>query len=284
MLGSGRVNELSDMEGVVQDFMAKFDVPGMSIAIAKDDRLVFAKGFGLADKSANQPVTVYSRFRVASVSKPITAVAIFKLIEQGRLHLSDTVFGIHGLLGTAYGTLPYKPHIEAITVEHLLAHTCGGWQNDGDDPMFKNPAMNHAQLISWTLDNQPLTNTPGANYAYSNFGYCILGRIIEKLTNQSYDNAVRQHVLQPSGVSDMTIAGNTLTQRQANEVVYYGQNGEDPYNMQVTRMDSHGGWLATAIDLTRFAVHVNGFPGKPDILQSATIQTMTTPSAVGAEP
>ena len=76
----------------------------------------------------------------------------------------------------------------------------------------------------------------------------------------------------------MALAGNTLGQRQANEVVYYGQNGEDPYNMQVTRMDSHGGWVASAIDLVRFAVHVNGFAGEPDILRGATIDIMKTAS------
>ena len=277
-----RVNELNDMDKVVQDFMTKFDVPGMSIAIAKDDRLVYARGFGLADQADHEPVTIHSRFRIASISKPITAVTVFELIEQGKLHLSDKVFGTHGILGTTYGTQPYKQYVEDITIEHLLTHTAGGWQNDANDPMFLNPAMNHAQLISWALDNQMLANPPGANYAYSNFGYCVLGRVIEKVTNQSYDNAVRQRTLQPCGVTNMTIAGNTLTQRQANEVVYYGQNGEDPYNMQVTRMDSHGGWVASAIDLIRFAVHVDGFPGKLDILNSASIQTMTTASTANS--
>src|SRR3954462_7328681 len=97
-----------------------------------------------------------------------------RLIEQGKLHLSDTVFGPGGVLGADYGTLPYGPHITEITIDQLLHHVAGGWTNDDDDPMFTHPAMTAAQLISWTLDNRPLQNLPGSVYAYSNFGYCIL--------------------------------------------------------------------------------------------------------------
>ena len=141
------VTELIAMSKVVQDFMIQYDVPGMSIAIAKDDRLVYAKGFGIADKSPQENVTVHSRFRIASVSKPITSVTLFKLMEQGKLHLSDKVFGVNGILGTAYGTQPYKQYVEDITIEHLLTHTCGGWQNDANDPMFLNPTLNHSNTF-----------------------------------------------------------------------------------------------------------------------------------------
>jgi CubicO group peptidase (beta-lactamase class C family) len=148
--------------------------------------------------------------------------------------------------------------------------------------MFSGPDMNHKQLITWTLANQPLEFPPGEHYAYSNFGYCILGRVIEKLTGQNYAAAVQALVLQPCGITTMRISGNTLAERAPNEVVYYDQDGGSPYNLNVRRMDSHGGWLASATDLTRFLVHVDGFAAKPDILSPETIRVMTTASKADA--
>lgn len=273
-----KTEELNAMTATAHAFMKKHNVPGLSVAIAKEERQVYASGFGLADKDRNESVTARHLFRIASVTKPITSVTIFRLIEKGKLKLSDRIFGRGGILGTDYGSPPFGPHIDEITVEHLLTHTAGGWQNDGRDPMFSHPVMNQKQLITWTLANQPLEFPPGEHYAYSNFGYCILGRVIEKLTGQSYAEAVQSLVLNPCGISTMRIGGNTLDERAPNEVVYYDQDGNSPYEMNVRRMDSHGGWLATPTDLTRFLIRVDGFAVKPDLLQAETIRTMTTAS------
>jgi CubicO group peptidase (beta-lactamase class C family) len=274
-------NELAAIGALAADFMTKFDAPGLSIAIAKDDRLVFAEAYGFAEKPTEK-LTPQHRLRIASVSKPITSVTIMSLVEQGKLALSKRVFGKGAVLGTGYGTLPYKQYVEEITVEHLLNHTCGGWSNSGPDrdPMFTNPRMDHSELISWTLDNLPIHSVPGTKHAYSNFGYCVLGRIIEKVTGAKYVDYVRDNVLQRCGISAIEIAGNTLADRRPNEAVYYGQGGENPYRMQVARMDAHGGWIATPTDLVRFAVRVDGVAGKADILKPETLRTMTTPSPV----
>lgn len=274
------MNELNDVDARVKKFMQDYKVPGASLAIAKDDRLVLAKTYGYADKEKNELMAPRHRLRIASLSKPITATAIMKLVEQGKLRLSDKVFGASAILGTTYGTQPYKKWITDITVQHLLEHLAGGWKNDGDDPMFKNVTMNHSQLITWTLDNQSLKTEPGTSYAYSNFGYCILGRIIEKKTGQSYDTWVKNNILGNCGITNMEIGGNTFAQRKTNEVKYY--DTEDPYAsyMNVKRMDSHGGWIATPIDLVRFLVRVDKFTPKADILKEATLITMYTAPAV----
>ncbi|OKH35366.1 hypothetical protein NIES2101_37735 [Calothrix sp. HK-06] len=273
-------SELQAIDQIVANFMQSYDVPGLSFAIAKDERLVLAKTYGFADKSTGERVAPRHRFRIASVSKPITAIAIMKLVEQGKLKLSDRIFGQGGILGTTYGTTPYKINVENITVEHLLSHLGGGWSKDNNDPMFSNPSMNHTQLISWVLDNRPLDNTPGTKYAYSNFGFCVLGRVIEQVTGQTYENYVTSNILLPSGVTNMQIGGDTLAEKKANEVTYYGQDGEDPYNMKVARMDAHGGWIAKPIDLVKLAVQVDGFNNKPDILSASTISIMYQGSSV----
>jgi CubicO group peptidase (beta-lactamase class C family) len=197
------------------------------------------------------------------------------------LKLSHRIFGSDAILGTDFGS-SYSERAQKITLEHLLTHTCGGWDNGANDPMFLNPAMNSHALIRWALQNQPLEYDPGKHYAYSNFGYCILGRVIEKVSGQTYAEFVEQNVLAKCGVSDMRVAGNTLLDTAPGEVVYYVQNGESPYDMNVRRMDSHGGWIATPSDLVNFTMRVDGFSYTPNILEPATIDTMTT--ATSAKP
>ncbi|HEX8734779.1 MAG TPA: serine hydrolase [Pyrinomonadaceae bacterium] len=275
-----RGDEMKKVDDAVAKFMNQYNVPGLSFAMTKDGRLVLAKTYGFADKETGERVAPRHRFRIASVSKPITATAIMKLFEANKLKMSDKVFGSGAILGTTYGTQPYKTNVDKITVEHLLNHTAGGWAGDlGFDPMFNYTNQNHAGLISKTLDEQALQKTPGTEYHYSNFGYCVLGRVIEKLSGQTYPNYVKNQILIPSGITSMEIAGDTEADRKPSEVKYYGQNGGNPYNMKIARMDAHGGWIATPIDLTRFLVRVDQFSTKPDILKSTTLTSMFTGSA-----
>jgi CubicO group peptidase (beta-lactamase class C family) len=271
--------EAAAMERVATDVLAAHSLPGLSVAIARQGAPVYQRGFGFADRETGEQVTPAHLFRIASVSKPITSVALFGLVERGRIHLEDRVFGSGGILGADYQMPPDKPYLGDVRLVHLMTHTGGGWQNDSRDPMFRNPGMNHHQLIEWTLANAPLSYPPGRHYAYSNFGYCILGRVIEKVTGRHYGQFVGEGPLRQCGISEMRIAGNTAAERAPGEVAYYGARGQNPYGMNVRRMDSHGGWLATPGDLVRFAAHVDGFPAVPDILQPASIREMTTPSA-----
>jgi len=271
--------DVPQLDDAVTNFMTKYKIPGMSVTVTKDDKLIYAKSYGQSDKEAGTSAKNSDLYRLASVSKPITSIAIMKLIEAGKLNLEDKVFGNGALLGTSYGTKTYSDFLKAITVKHLLTHTEGAWGNSNNDPMFTDPSWSTDQVINWALDNIPVTKTPGTVYDYSNFGYCLLGRIIEKVSGQTYEAYVKKTVLEPAGISDMRIGGNTLAQRVSNEVKYYGQGGENPYAYNITRMDAHGGWLATATDLARLLVKVDGFSGKADMLSSSSITTMTTASS-----
>jgi CubicO group peptidase (beta-lactamase class C family) len=263
---------------IARAFMVKYEVPGLSISITRNGKFVYEHQFGMAVREQAQQLLPNSLFRIASVTKPITSVTIFTLIEKGKLNLNDKVFGPSGALDDKYGKQPYKQYITDITVDHLLTHTCGGWPNDSTDPMFRFDSWDQAKLISWTLENLPLTYPPGQHWAYSNFGYCLLGRVIEQVTGQTYADYVRANILAPCGISDMQIAANKLKERAPNEVEYYGQYSEDPYKMNVARMDSHGGWIATPTDLAIFLDYVAGAPNIPSLLKPETIKIMTTPS------
>ena len=274
------------MARVAEDYQRRFAAPGLSLAIARDGELRYREAFGFTGRDSREPLTTSNLFRIASVSKPITSAAIFSLIETGRLRSDDTVFGEHGILGTKYGKQLYGAGIEQITIDHLLTHTSGGWDL-WHDPMFAHREMSQQDLISWALDTLPLKNPPGKVFAYSNFGYCLLGRVIEKITGMSYPEYVHKRILGPSGITNMHIGGNTLADRAPGEVRYYGQtlvegedHNDDPYALNVTRMDSHGGWIATPADLARFASHVDGFSASRNILKPETIRQMTTPSSV----
>jgi CubicO group peptidase (beta-lactamase class C family) len=267
------------MEAAVREVMKDYRIPGLSLAFACRGKLIHSAAFGWADQDAEEKLTSAYRFRIASISKPITSAAIFRLVEQGKLRLEDKIFGAKGLLADYEVS---DPKLLQITVHHLLTHTAGGWGNVTNDPMFMHPEMNHRQLIAWTLKNLPLDKEPGEAYAYSNFGYCLLGRVIEAVAGEAYEAHVKRHLLAPCGIESMCIGGNAVAGRQPREVFYHGQREEAPYkaSINVRRMDSHGGWLATAEDLTRLLVRLDGFADPPDLLAAATLRQMTTASRV----
>lgn len=270
------------MAELVAAFMRQYAVPGFSVAIGHSGRLVYQEAIGWADREAGETATTAHLFRVCSISKPITSVAVFTLIEQGRLRLGDKVFGPDGVLGAGYEKPPYEDHLPEITVEHLLTHTSGAWPNNSVDPMFDSRHLTQSELIDATLRYQAPVNEPGHVFAYSNFGYCLLGRVIEKVGGRPYTEFVRENVLSRCGISDMTIGENTSADRRRGEVKYYGQSGEDPYWTNVKRLDSCGGWIARPADIVRFAMHVSGFLKPGGILKPETIASMTTASARNA--
>ena len=282
---------LNSIDNQVNSVMSSSGAPAVSLAITQKGRLVFAKAYGRIDVENNVAATTAHRFRLASVSKPITAVAMMKMTELKKadgtplLNLGSKVFGSGAILGTTYGTSAnYSTRLKTIRVRHLLNHSEGGWPNDGTDPMFNLSTINYsqAQLIGWTIDNRALVNDPGNVYAYSNFGYCVLGRVIEKLTGQSYAGWIKAKVLSPLGITSMEIGGDEEADRLSNEAKYYPKADAYGTTMEVNRMDAHGGWVATPVDLARLLVKVDGFPTRSDILTSASITSMTTIGVAGS--
>ena len=268
--------DIDAIDSRIDRYMNQYGIPGLSVAISRDERLVFAKGYGVADSDTNEDLRPSHRFRIASISKPITAVAIRRLEEAGRLRLDREVFGSNGILGTTYGTPTYGDSISSanpnsITVRHLLEHTSGWRFRSGNDPMFKHPKKSQDELIEHVIANRPLSYEPGTSDAYLNFGYLLLGRVIEAITDRAYEAYVKDAVLSPCGIDRMAIAGNTEEERKSDEVTYHGSKA---YQYRIGRMDAHGGWIATPIDLLRFAARVDGFDEKTDVLQQSTENEM----------
>lgn len=255
----------ADFESEITSFMESFQVPGLQLAITKDEKLVYLKSFGFADIENEIPVTDNSLFRIASISKPITFISMLKLSEDDQFSLGRKVFGETGVLGTEYGTPPYSQGVLDISINDLLGHR-SGWTNDPYDIMFDDPSLTFEDLFKEMIDNRTITVTP--SYYYLNFGYSVLGRVIEKVGNQTYEAYVQESILENMGITEMKIGGNTIDDRFEDEVVYYpsSEGSFSPYDMNVTRMDSHGGWIASAKDLAKFIVHVDRQPNVEDIL------------------
>ena len=275
--GGLTAQDQNQVDKTVKDFLSKYSIPGAGIAIARNGKLVYARGYGKAITEKNIWMNPKHRQRIASVSKPITSAAIMKLIEDTDLELGDKVFGPGSILGDKHGTAPLKAGYADITLQQVLEHTSGLPTNDGNDPMFENTDFNHDELFDWTLDNYDLLFTPGSDYRYSNFGYAVLGRVIEEVTGKNYQSYVRDAIMKPAGANGAIIGGNTKAQRKKGEVVYYAQSG-NAYTHNIARMDGHGGWISSPIDLLRFAVRFDGEPTRPDYISGPSRTTMLTVS------
>jgi CubicO group peptidase (beta-lactamase class C family) len=287
---SPTADERTRMAELATDFMGANNIPALSIAIAIRGKPAYVEAFCVADRMTGEAVTPQHRFRIASISKTITATGIFTLIEAGKLRLDAYVFGPDSVLGTDYPTPPSVQSLmkadalrsfnEQITIEHLLTHTTGAWPHGSGDPLRRNREMTHRQLIAWTLEHMPLTTAPGEKFAYSNFGYVILGRVIEKLTGQPYEQYIKDNLLTRCGITGMQMAKNGRAGRASREVKYYDISATyDPYTRDVERLDACGGWIGTPSDLTNFFVHIDGFKDTEQLLSDDTLRVMTTPSA-----
>jgi D-alanyl-D-alanine carboxypeptidase len=275
--------DIAAVDSKVTAFMNTYNVPGASLAISKNGKLVYIKGFGFANTSTTEKVTPAHRFRLASVSKTYTGVAIMKLIQDGKLTIDQKVFGTGGVLGNDYGTAPYNANLLAITVRHLLQHTSGSWgANSGSDVIDANPTYTYKQLFDWIINTRPNPKVPGTAFDYTNVGYNLLGRIIEKLSGKTYINYIKEDILNGIGATQTDIAGKTETEQKSNEVKYYGQgtDAQYVYNIAFPRRDADGGLITTATDLLKLVTATDGFTTRPDILNSSSIATYTTPSAV----
>lgn len=279
----------------METFMKERSIPGGALAVLYRGRLVLSRGYGLADRKTGAEVGPDSLFRIASISKPFTAAGILLLAQQGRLQLDNPV-------------LPYlevEPHLpdggtmdprwNKITLRHCLQHT-GGWdRNASFDPMFRAvqfaeelglPVPADAHAVIRCMLGRALDFDPGQKYAYSNFGYCLLGRVIEKVTGMSYVDWMQAQVLAPLGIRKMKLGRSLERYRDAREVHYHmpekdmtssvfaSSPGRVPWpygGFHLEAMDSHGGWLATAADLVRFAA----FPANGKLLRPEWVQEVT---------
>lgn len=280
-----------------EQFVAKWGLTGASIAIAKNGKLVYTRGFGYANKEDKQTMQPYNTMRVASVSKLITATAIMKLVEEGKLKLENKVFGPNGVLNDTI-FLKYKDkRVEDITVYNLLNHSAG-WTSRWGDHMFikeviakeldKELPITLNDIVVFALSKK-LHFAPGNHSSYSNLGYGILQLVIERVSEESYEDYVKAHIFEPLNIHDAHLSENWDSLRYSNEVRYYevpeaelivaydgssdkvlkSRGGND-----VKTLGAAGGWIISSINLTKFILAVDGDDSFPDIISKKSVATM----------
>jgi N-acyl-D-amino-acid deacylase len=291
---------LEPLDNLFTSFLKKHKRPGVSAAVTHNGKLAYARGFGFADVEAKRPVEPDSAFRLASISKPITAVGILQLLDQGKLKLDDPVLSHIKLQPFPHPNTKPDPRWEKVTVVNCLQHT-GGWDRDkkgGFDPIG----------IPWKIKNEmklkghptpddivrymmglPLDFKPGGRMAYSNLGYLVLGRVLESVTGAGYEAWIKKHVLAPVRASTFALGRAIFEKRKVGEVSYYdSQKRKDrclypPREGQQVLLpdgaenlegfEAHGGWISSTIDLLRFACAFD-YDHKSPLLSPDAIKTM----------
>lgn len=284
------VSALASFENLMRIFMHSRSIPSGALAVAKNKKLVFARGYTAA--GGDKLTEPNSLFRIASISKPLTATAVMRLVQDYQLDISEKLTDVLKFDHQLAEVLDQRLH--KVTIRHLLQHL-GGWnRNKTFDPMFYDISIANALDVGLPISRsniysymsgQSLQHAPGTTYSYSNFGYSLLGEIIAKITNQSYEKYIKQAVLSPMGITQPKLARSLPRDQQPNEVDYYSQykrrsvhnNSNEkvpaPYAWNIENMDSHGGWLTSAVDLVRFAVNFDDFKKNP-VLNSQILQSM----------
>jgi CubicO group peptidase (beta-lactamase class C family) len=294
-------------ESRFERFLEFWNIKGATVAVAQNGKLIYTKGFGYADVANNTLMEPYHMMRVASVSKLVTAVAVMKLVEEGKISLNDKVFGQLGILNTK-PYLDYRdPRMEEITVKHLLNHS-GGWTTRYGDPLFSLNSLAKANGYAQPLSSEDviaimltkrLHFNPGTSSRYSNLGFIILGKVIEKASGMDYERYVKSQILYPLGIFDMQLGRSYRSQRFALEANYYEQpdaelipdisgsgmlveksNGGN----NIEALDAAGGWVASATDLMKFLLAIDGYEKPADILSVQSINTMVSVDQVGFSP
>ncbi|MCI4061556.1 beta-lactamase family protein [Micromonospora sp. R77] len=294
------VSSLSAFDDTMKSFMLDRQISAGQLAVTYQGRLVLARGYGNNSPQNIRPTTL---FRVASLSKSLTAAALVRLAQDGKLSLGDPVTKFLDFIPPAGQTV--DPRLSQVTLWRLLQHT-GGWDKDltNFDPVFRDKViadalgvpmeLTHADVIRF-MSGQPLMHDPGSTVSYSNYGYLLAGRIIEKVSGLPYETYVQQALLAPRGITRMA-SGWTIG-RRSGEVGGYGSQYTGPtvldnsgtivnapygtFSMRIH--DANGGWLASAVDLVRWAAT---FDSGNTVLNSTSLSrvfAVPNPTGVNAD-
>lgn len=275
--------ELQTVEDAMTSFMRARKITAGALCIARNGVVVYERSFGWKDFMLHEPLAKTAMFRLASLSKPITAAAIRALATQERLSLSDSVFDLGQPDGGLLGIIPWGSpdhRLKDVTVQHLLKHR-GGWDRAiSGDPTFRplriatdlNVAMppTREDIARW-VSGRPLDHSPGTTRSYSNYGFMLLGLVIEAVTGQDATDWVRDTILVPSGVVGRDFElGRTLPEsRSEREPWYLDPTNSGTFNVlrpselaqwpnggwRQEDRKTQGGWMTTTRAYVRFLMN-----------------------------
>jgi CubicO group peptidase (beta-lactamase class C family) len=270
----------------LQDAMKLFHVPGVSIAVIKDFKIAWAKGYGISDVKTGQPVGVDTLFQAASISKPVTAMAVLRLVQEGRFLLDDDV---NTLLKTWKIPRSALTREQSVTPRSLFSHTSGADDGFGFPGYAPGAALPSAAQV---LNGEPPSNVgsvlftrrPYQSYKYSGGGIVIMRLVLTDLLGESFEDILQANVLRPLGMSNSTFQQplpEVLAERAARAHDWDGQRMDAPWHVY-PELAPDGLWT-TPTDLARFAIEVQRAIRGPSgtVLKKEAAREMVSPVGVG---
>ena len=268
LAGPARLTHADGVDDYLKTQMAARHIPGLSVAVVQDGKVVKAAAYGVSDVSAKTPATPDTRYILGSCTKPFTAVAVLQLMEAGRVDLDAPISRYLAGLPAAWS---------AITVRELLTHTSGlpNYRKFLDlahlsDPKYRRPGSAVALLT-----DKPLDFPPGTKYEYSNSNYHLLGQLVEKVSGQTYEDFLRSHQFQAAGMTATRLAD--LPALLPNQAVGYGWDGKKrrPNTLFLPRALDYGddGLVSTAGDVAKWTIALS----TGQLVSEATLKQMITP-------
>jgi N-acyl-D-amino-acid deacylase len=264
---TGGAASLPQFDQIMLSILETTNIPGGALAIAKDGKLVLARGYGYAIKDRNVPFAPTTRFCLASVTKAMTGAAAMHLVDEGKLNLDDKLYDV---LGRPEVQKVNDRRVFDITIRQLLHHS-GGWKTDFvgysqevNNALTKDGSIPAEKLILHVMRTQPLDYDPGSECHYSNFQFAVLKCAIDHAAGQPYEQYVIEHVLQPMGIKDMQLEPEKGTYLN-NEAHRYGPKGHSMPGgrptMQLT--GGMGSWEASVVDMAKFLTAIDATRTKP---------------------
>ena len=229
---SNTFDDLESIDKKVAEYMRIVNATAATVAVTFEGNLVYCKGYGFSDRNNRVETLPRTTMRIASCTKPFTAAAIQELIARGDITQDTRVFDYLGIR-------PFQQlkddRIKQITIGHLLDHEAGWDREQTTDPMYQIPEIKkdlrvrkvqkrHIVRYMW---KQPLQADPGTRRYYSNFGYVLLGLVIEKATGKSYIKSIRELIAGPIEADDISISSPVKSNRKSREVHYPNDNKLD---------------------------------------------------------
>ena len=278
---SPRYLPLAKLEGFIQEKMAETKLPGLSIALVQGREVVWAKGFGFRDLEGGLPATPETLYAIGSVTKSFTALAILQLQERGKLSLDDPL--------EAHLPLELRPQGETVRIRHLLTHSSGIPALAYAEATIRAiigaggkwlPIAGYEDLLTFMRDAGDWALTkPGERWFYLNEGYALLGYIIEKLSGLPYEEYVKEHILEPLGMSRSTFRRQEVEKDPdaATPYIISRDGRQIPSRYPYGAISSDGGLISHVLDLARYVqMFLNGgeYEGRRLLSQSSLEEMM----------
>jgi len=268
---------LDHLDRIMLDLMRLHDIPGGSLSLARRGRLVYAKGFGWASLEGRVPARPEVMFGQASVSKAITAIAVLKLVDEGRLGLEDRAFDVLRDIKPLPGER-LDPRARAITIRQLLNHSAGYMHQPDVAAVSRRlgipvPRLREDHLVHFFM-GRPLDYDPGTRQHYSNFGFATLGAVVERVAGEPYGPAVHRLVFRPVGVQGGRVGhGAPYTPETARR---YDKKGRELPPIDIPG-ESGGGWIIATVEIVRLLAALDGSRGRPFLSPDARREMLAPP-------